>query len=132
MKNMDDIRLLLYRSFDEQLTEQEQKMLEKAVLSSKELRTEKEEIELMRQQLSEWQPETESSVTEKVMLRIEREETVTVQYYNLFKKILLSGVAAVILLLLAIWLTDGTLSYDTITGVAGYQPETEIMFPLIN
>ncbi len=129
---MDDIRLLLYRSFDEQLTEQEQKMLEKAVLSSKELRTEKEEIELMRQQLSEWQPETESSVTEKVMLRIEREETVTVQYYNLFKKILLSGVAAVILLLLAIWLTDGTLSYDTITGVAGYQPETEIMFPLIN
>lgn len=132
MKNMDDIRLLLYRSFDEPLTVQEQKMLEEALLSSEELRTEKEEAELIRKQLPEWQPAGESPVIENVMLRIEQEETVNIQNYTLFKRILLSGVAAVILLLLTIWLTDGNLSYDSITGVSGYQPETEMISPLIN
>ncbi len=132
MKNIDEIKLLMYRSFDGPLTGAEQKRLDEALSRSAELRKEREEALLLRKQLEEWAPDGGETVPERVMALFEQDQSIEAEYFSLFKKVLLSGIAAVVLLLLSIWISEGSLSYDSLTGIAGYQPETEMILPLNN
>ena len=122
---MDDIKTLLYQSFDRKLSADEQKLLNNALKNSVELQTEKAEIEKMRKDLNNFSASFVNGFADKVMDKLNQGSYQSLN--KIFRYVILSGVAAIILLLVAIYFTDGAISYDTLTGVNNYTPETELL-----
>ncbi len=120
---MEKFKNLLYQSFDRKLTPAEQKILDDALIRSNELKNEKLEIEKMRNMLEDYRPLISNDFTAKVMSKIENRKT----FYTVFKYLVMTGVAAIILLLVTIYFTDGTVSYETLSGLSGYTPETDLL-----
>jgi uncharacterized membrane protein len=120
---MEKFKNLLYQSFDRKLTPAEQKILDDALIRSNELKNEKLEIEKMRNMLEDYRPLISNDFTAKVMNKIENRKT----FYTVFKYLVMTGVAAIILLLVTIYFTDGTVSYETLSGLSGYTPETDLL-----
>jgi len=120
---MEKFKNLLYQSFDRKLTPAEQKILDDALIRSNELKNEKLEIEKMRNMLEDYRPLISNDFTAKVMNKIESRKT----FYTVFKYLVMTGVAAIILLLVTIYFTDGTVSYETLSGLSGYTPETDLL-----
>jgi hypothetical protein len=117
----DETMNLLIRSFDEDLEPAAKVLLDKALMESKELREEKEKLMEMRGLLSSTPYSFGSGFKEKLMERVqlEKEPVILRPDFNRalhkgFKKIWLTGVAAIVLLLLSVYLTEG--SFDVFTG----------------
>lgn len=121
---MEDLKKLLLRSYDDELSTTEKEALEKGLLESRELRDEQAAIESLRETLGNFAPEFEAGFSDRVMQKMETEESgFTHSVYSVFKRVALSGVAAIIVLLLSIYYTDGSLSLDALYGLYEYAPD---------
>jgi len=115
---MDELKELLIRSFDETLLPGEAEKLEKALLHSEELRREKKELEDMRRLLSEFSPSFDSGFSQSVLEKTAYiDEATDTGLYPLFKRFALGAVAAIVLLLVSVYFTDGTISTDAVLGL---------------
>ncbi len=126
---MDKIQKILYKSFDDTLLIEEQQQLQKTLPLSNKLQKEKNDIEVLRKQLNEFEPQNNEGFVDEVMKKVMKEKSIVINlgFNKILKRILISGIAAIVLLLLSIYFTEGNLSYDSLTGIAGYIPETELL-----
>jgi hypothetical protein len=122
---MDNAKELLFRSYDGEISARENDLLEKALQSDVVLQQEKNHLDEMRKQLSNYQADFSTDFSNRVISKIDR---VTKQddFVLLFRAIALSGVAAILLILLTIYITDGSLGLDALYGLTGYSPNEEL------
>ncbi len=114
---MEKIRELLFRSFDEPLLPEEEKQLKKALKQSEALRKEKNELEAVRTVMSDYSPSFGDGFSKTVLDRIEAMADDS-NLYHLFKRFALGGVAAILILLISVYFTDGNLSTDSLLGLS--------------
>lgn len=123
---MENTKEILLKSFDTELTPEEQKLLDNALQGSEELRKEKQEIEQMRNLLSGQEASFETGFEDRVMERLETEPTAspkTIEMVSVFKRVAITGMAAIIALLITIYFVDGTLNLDSLFGLTNYSPD---------
>lgn len=117
----------MIRSFDIDLTVSEKQKLNEALKSSESLRLEKSELENMRSLLKHDDFAFEDGFADRVMEKItpsEKENFIfTPEFFNVFKRFALTGLAAIILLLISIYFIDGSISLDSLYGISNYSPE---------
>ncbi len=84
--------------------------------------------------LSDYNPSYSQGFVARVMQNINSEDLTHVtkdnEFYNIFKWIAISGVAAIIVLLFAIYFTEGSLSPDAFYGLLHYTPDETIIASL--
>jgi len=121
---MKDLKKLLLRSYDDELSQAEKDVLEKGLAESQELRDEQTAIETMRKTLGNFSPEFKTGFSDRVMQQVENIDFRTsIPIYSVFKRVALSGAAAIIALLISIYYTDGSLSLDALYGLYEYAPD---------
>jgi hypothetical protein len=118
---MEEKEKLLIRSYDENLTVEEHQRLAAALSLSGQLRKEKETLDKIRHDFSVWSPDFQPGFTEKIMMRIAGENLFV--FRSVFRMIALSGMAAIILVLLSVYFMDGSLNLDSLLGINGYAPD---------
>jgi len=128
---------LLVRSFDEELNSDEKRKLEKALASSNELRSEKKKIQTMRKIIASKQYSFNHGFKNRVMARIEEEKRPLIlksdfnrTLFSVFKRVALTGVAAIIILLLSIYLSDDSFSFNSFTGGDPYSDDNLVSYLL--
>jgi len=114
---MEKNRALLIRSFDEPLLPEEEKQLKEALNQSEELRKEKNELEAVRTLMSDYSPSLGDGFSKTVLDRIEAMADDN-NLYHLFTRFALGGVAAILVLLISVYFTDGNLSTDSLLGLS--------------
>ncbi len=119
---MENIKEILLKSFDAELTPQERELLDEALQHSEELRKEKQEIEQMRTFFSGQDTSFESGFADRVMERLETPAK-TIEMYSIFKRVAITGIAAIIALLIAIYFIDGSLTLNAVLGISGYSAD---------
>lgn len=98
---------LLYRSFDDDLNEKEQKQLEKALKNSERLRKEKERISAMRHTISEsavksFKPFFAERIINRISSIVEKEDILEISYESLkaaFQRFAIAGAVIMIALI---------------------------------
>lgn len=121
---MEDLKKLLLRSYDDDLNASEKKRLEKELSSSEELRIEKKDFEAVRKLFGDFDPHFQPGFSDRILQKIDVIESMqTPSLFSFFKGIAISGVAAIIALLISIYLTDGSLDIDAIYGISDYAPD---------
>jgi hypothetical protein len=125
---------LLQRSYDEELSAAEDKLLQKALTNDVALQAEKKKLDAMRRVLGEVDYSFDSVFSENVMARIEMEESIDQgnSFLYAFNRIALPGLAAAIILLLFTVFSSGTLSLESIMGIESIQTEYLSEFLLFN
>ena len=119
MKKDSPIKLLI-RSFDDELSAQEQARLAGALAASAELRAEKARLEVLRATLGEQAYAFRPFFATRLMARLQRErETWATSLPFAFRRIALPALALVVLLLLTVAYTEQSLSLEVLTGVSG-------------
>lgn len=121
MKKKNKILELLYRSFDEELGQEEKKLLEKALASTEELRKEKASIAAQRKAVSTSTiPSFRPGFAERVMHRIDslgKRTGLEIFYETLktaFRRLAIAGAVALILLLSFNLVTKDSLSSEEV------------------
>lgn len=121
---MEDLKKLLLRSYDDNLNPAEKEALEKGLMESQDLKNEQLAIESMRKTLGKFTPEFEAGFSDRVMQQVENINfNTSIPIYSVFKRVALSGAAAIIALLISIYYTDGSLSLDALYGLYEYAPD---------
>ena len=118
---MENEKTLLLRSYDDRLTAEEKHRLDDALKASAELRREKEELDRLRQEIGDWEAGFAPGFADRVMLRLAEE--VPFVFQSVFRAVALSGVAAIMLVLLTVYFMDGSLNIDSLLGINGYAPD---------
>ena len=81
--------------------------------------------------LSNYNPAFSAGFADRVMKSIEledkREEKIVIEFYNIFKLVALSGVAAIIILLFSVYITEGSFSADAFYGLMDYTANEPIL-----
>jgi len=124
-KEENKLKKLLYRSFDETLTEREQQHLAEGLEKFPHLQEEKESVASLRNRLSEKRESFSAQFEDKLMDRI-RAQAAPINIFSIkpvFRTVALSGVAAIIVVLISVYFIDGSLSLDSILGINGYSPD---------
>lgn len=84
--------------------------------------------------LSNYNPAYSKGFAERVMKGIEaennRKDKIDIEFYKIFKLVALSGMAAIILLLFTIYISDGSFSADALYGLLDYTPDEPILTSL--
>ena len=132
-----EIHKLLVRSLDEELSSSEKEKLEVCLSESSELRDEKRELLKMRNIISSTRYSFDAGFHAKVMERIaeEKEPLILRPEFNrflftVFKRVALTGVAAIIILFLSIYLSDDSFSFHSITGGDTYSDDNLVSYLL--
>ncbi|MBI3135552.1 MAG: hypothetical protein HYZ14_12820 [Bacteroidetes bacterium] len=107
---------LLVRSFDQDLTPDEQAELDNALQNSEELRLEKEQLLSLRSLISNTSISPGQNFSSEVMDRI-AENNFSTGTISLFKKIAYAGAASIIILLGSHLLSGGSLSLESFLGI---------------
>ena len=114
---------LLLKSFDEDLDADQSAKLKEALGSSEELRVEQERILAIRNMIASRKASFKSGFKDRVLNRIRDENHPQVilpdfnqTFFSVFKKVALTGVAAIIILLFSIYYSSSRLGVDTIVG----------------
>ena len=128
---------LLLRSFDEELNSSETKKLELNLSGSAELREEKRRLLEMRKIVSSNQYSFSSGFQEKVMTKVYEEKEPLIlrpefnrSLFTVFKRVALTGVAAIIILFLSIYLTDDSFTFNSLTGGDPYSDDNLVSYLL--
>lgn len=125
-KKYNNTKSLLYQSFDTELNEQQQQILNDALQNDSHLKEEKMFISNMRDQLSslekDFSPHFESRLMQKLNEEILTQNIFTIKT-GTFKAIALSGVAAILVVLLSVYFIDGSISLESLMGINGYNPD---------
>jgi hypothetical protein len=120
------LRILLLKSFDNTLSQKEKDELQKGFADFPELVQEKEDISLLRDVLQKRTYSFQQGFSNKILREIESLSSSTVQnpreYFEtqlilLFRWVVPVGTAAIILFLITVYLTQGSISVNTITGI---------------
>ncbi len=119
----NEINNLLLRSFDEDLKPGEKEKLEMALADSDELRKERDKLLNLRKLVSSASYSFDPGFKDKVMKRVEGEKgsillrpDFNLALYSGFKKLAITGVAAIILMLLSIYITEGSFTGNDLTS----------------
>lgn len=119
------LKKLLYRSFDEQLSKKNTKKLNEGLKKFPSLMKERNSVLLLRKQLSEKEASFSPTFTTNIMQHIDihsiQNNILTIK--PIFRTVALSGMAAIIIVLISVYYFDGTLSLDAILGINGYNPD---------
>lgn len=132
-----EIRNLLIRSLDEELVPSEMERLERLLSESYELREEKRKLLEMRGLISSKQYSFSDNFQAKVMDRIaEESEPLILQpefnrsLFTVFKRVALTGVAAILILFLSIYLSNDSFTLETLTGGDSYSDDNLVSYLL--
>ncbi len=123
---MKDIHELLMRSFEEKLSEPEQRRLENALKKSKELQLERDEIIKMRSLFQHFTISENPTFTKAVLKRVElsKSENVQAVLVRLFPRIAAACILFLLVSILGLYLVDGGLSMDSIVGLDNISEDT--------
>ena len=122
---MEDVKDLLLRSYDTSLNEEEKRRLQDSLMHSKALRKEKENMDNVRTKIAAFDADFSTGFTERLMQRVASERGFT--FLAIFRAFALSGVAAIILVLLTIYFVDGSLNLNSLLGITGYTPDLGLL-----
>ena len=129
---------LLMRSLDGDLDDTDRTMLEKALSESEELRKEKNKLIRLRELVGSGDSQFKHGCTDRVMNRLTKSKNGKSIEFNfardlnrIFMRVAITGVAAIILLLLSIYLTTGSVSLDSLSGAEYYSEDNVISYLLI-
>jgi hypothetical protein len=122
---MEDMKQLLLRSYDAPLNELESQRLKTALEASDTLRLEKEKLDNMRTKIAEFNTDFSAGFTEQLMQRINGESGFA--FLAVFRAVALSGVAAIILVLITVYFMDGSLNLDSLLGINSYAPDLGLL-----
>ncbi len=122
---MEDLKLLLLRSYDVPLSESESQKLKAALESSEALRGEKEYLDSVRTKIADFDTDFSPGFTGKLMQKITGEQGY--DFLTIFRTVALSGVAAIILVLFTIYFVDGSLNLDSLLGINSYAPDLGVL-----
>ncbi len=132
-----EIHNLLIRSLDEELVPSEMERLERLLSESYELREEKRKLLEMRGLISSKQYSFSDNFQAKVMDRIaEESEPLILQpefnrsLFTVFKRVALTGVAAILILFLSIYLSNDSFTLETLTGGDSYSDDNLVSYLL--
>ena len=132
-----EIHNLLIRSLDEELVPSEMERLERLLSESYELREEKRKLLEMRGLISSKQYSFSDDFQAKVMDRIaEESEPLILQpefnrsLFTVFKRVALTGVAAILILFLSIYLSNDSFTLETLTGGDSYSDDNLVSYLL--
>ena len=128
---------LLLRSFDEELNSSDTEKLELNLSGSVELREEKRKLLEMRKIVSSNQYSFSSGFQEKVMTKVYEEKEPLIlrpefnrSLFTVFKRVALTGVAAIIILFLSIYLSDDSFTFNSLTGGEPYSDDNLVSYLL--
>lgn len=128
---------LLLRSFDEELNLSDTEKLELGLSGSAELREEKRKLLEMRRIVSSKQYSFSSGFQEKLMNKVYEEKEPLIlrpefnrSLFTVFKRVALTGVAAIIILFLSIYLTDDSFTFNSLTGGEPYSDDNLVSYLL--
>ena len=128
---------LLLRSFDEELNSSDTEKLGLCLSGSAELREEKRKLVEMRRIVSSKQYSFSSGFQEKVMTKVYEEKEPLIlrpefnrSLFTVFKRVALTGVAAIIILFLSIYLTDDSFTFNSLTGGDPYSDDNLVSYLL--
>jgi len=123
-------RNLLFRSFDDDLSASEKKKFEKELAASESLQQEYEALQDMRVILARQKYAFRVGFKNRVLARIADEKKPLFQkpefnssLYSMFKRVAITGVAAIVIILLSLYLSGETISLDTVTGKSIHSDE---------
>lgn len=122
---MEDVKQLLLRSYDMPLNKEEKRYLHDELTQSEVLKEEKKKLDKMRTKIAAFETDFSTGFTEKLMQRIAGESGFT--FLTVFRTVALSGVAAIILVLLTVYFVDGSLNLDSLLGLNGYAPDLGLL-----
>jgi negative regulator of sigma E activity len=138
MKKTKEEKLeLLYASFDRDLTPKEEQRLEE-YLRDPAVKAEEEALRKTRDMLGKSSWHFGEGFSARVMERLAEEQQkegvvemeVTHQYFSLFRRIAAAGVAAIVVLLLSIYLTSGSLNKETVLGMDNLSEDNLVSYLL--
>ncbi len=82
--------------------------------------------------LSGYNPAFTDGFANRVMDKIENNNVKNkdIEFYNIFRWVALSGVAAIIILLFSVYFTEGSFTADAFYGLVNYTPDEPIIASL--
>ena len=115
---------LLIRSMDGQLTAEEERQLQQALKGSSELREEKIKLSKVGKLLSSRNHSFSDGFHNRVMQAVSDEKKgkvmsidFTRSFTSMFNRIAVAGVAVIVLLVISLYISHGSLNINTFTGV---------------
>jgi len=122
---MESGRQLLLRSYDMPLNREAEQRLQEELSQSEALKEEKVKLDKLRTKVADFDADFSSGFTERLMHRIAGESGLA--FLTVFRTVALSGVAAIILVLLTVYFVDGSLNLDSLLGLNGYTPDLGLL-----
>jgi hypothetical protein len=126
---------LLIRSLDEELKPSERETLNKAISGSDHLRKEKEKLVKMRKLVGSVDYQFKHGFSDRVMGRLRHRKngldfSFGKDLSRIFTRVAISGVAAILILLITIYITTGSFSFNSLSGIQGYNEDNVISYLL--
>ena len=128
---------LLIRSLDDDVNQNEKDILEKALSESDHLRKEKEKLLKMRALIGKGEYQFSYGFADRVLNRLDHKsnhngiEFGFVKDLNrIFTRVAITGIAAILILLLSIYITTGSVSLDSLSGTHEYSEDNVISYLL--
>ncbi len=118
---MDNIKELILKSLDAELSDDEKVLLEEELRKSSSLRKEMEEHIAIRETLQSVDYNFSTEFEDKLMSRIKP----VIDLFGSFKKIALSSAVAIALLIVSIYIMDGNININSLFGIHSYPIEDE-------
>ncbi|MBN2615429.1 MAG: hypothetical protein JXR71_07015 [Bacteroidales bacterium] len=119
------LKKLLYRSFDTTLNKKEQLELQKGMEQYPELTDEKNSVASLRHRLFKQDSSFSAGFEDQLMDKI-RENKAASNIFTIkptFRAVALSGVAAIVVVLISVYFIDGSLTIDSLMGINSYNPD---------
>ena len=123
-----DAKSLLIESFDRQLSLDEQAFLNQALAQDAELRAEKQQLQAIRDELSQLQVAPKIGFADSVMSKIETKQPggFIYQMNRLFPQVIAASILIAMLSLFSIYWSTGSLDTDSLIGYQDLQPEEAV------
>ena len=138
---INKFKKLLLKSFDNNLNQGEQETLQKSFEDFPELVKEKEELLSLMNVLQKRTYSFQQGFSDRVMMKIESRSQIAIpnprehfetQLRLLFRWVAPVGTAAIILFLIAVYLTQGSISVNAITGIGNLSFNDAITLSIYN
>lgn len=129
MTNIRKLRKLLYRSFEIPLKDKDRQSLDAGLETSKELQKEKKDIQNLRENLSSVRTAFSHGFEQKIINAIQQEKNPVAAFEILpiFRAVAFSGIAAILIVLIGVYVADGSLNIDSILGISRYAPDLGLL-----
>ncbi|PLX10604.1 MAG: hypothetical protein C0598_09945 [Marinilabiliales bacterium] len=118
---MDNIRELMLRSLDDDLSLEEKEILNGELDKCSSLRTELEDYKSIRKHLKQYNHTFSENFNKKLFDKIKP----TFDLFGSFKSIAISSAIAILMLIASIYIMDGSISINSLIGVNSYPIEEE-------